>query len=196
MRFVLALAVIVSAPGTAALAQSATDAALTGRVAAVGGLLSGIATLARQTGLGEEQGSTGIRKTMEAVTSASESQSLALAKAGVAREYATTSRTCPEVSAGRAFHRGEADAGMAANGLSASDAGQVLAGVDPLRRDVDADGTQGGEKAALLSIGMPLPAVPARSNAVSDEAARIASLRRAARVMTARYAIVSATEAQ
>jgi fluoride ion exporter CrcB/FEX len=198
MRMVLIFAVtgMVLLGNTAARAQAATEAAMGTRIVAINGLLGGFATLARQTGLTEEQRATQSRKTMEAATSTIESQTLAIAKADVAREYATTSRTCPEVSAGRAYYRGGSDAQVAAGGLATTDALRLAGGIDPMRRLDDDDEPQGGTQAALLSVGMPLPPVTAPSNAAADEARRAGELRRAARVMAARYAITGTTEVQ
>lgn len=178
----------------AAYAQSATDSALATRIAAIGGLLSGIGTLARQTSLSEEQVSVEMRKSVEAHAGMTESQRLALEKLPAAREYATSRRTCPEVSAGRAGNRSVEDAGMAGRGLADLDARRAFAGVGPVPAD-SGDHETGGERAALLVVGMPLPPVTPASASVASQARRWGELRRAANVMAARYAIAGAREA-
>lgn len=176
-----------------AYAQSATDSTLASRVAAVGGLLSGIGTLARQTSLSEEQVSVEMRKSVEAYAGATASQRLALAKLPAAREYATSRRTCPEVSAGRAGNRSVDDAGMAGRGLADSDARRAFAGVGPVPVGGEDEGT-GVETAALLSVGMPLPPVTPASASAASQTRRWGELRRAANVMAARYAIAGERE--
>ncbi|WP_395675543.1 hypothetical protein [Inquilinus sp.] len=191
----LALGGATMAPALA-FAQSATDAALAGRIAAINGLLSGIGTLARQTELSEEQVSVQARKSMEGLVSATEAQRLALAKLGAARERATSARTCPEVSAGRAGERNARDAGMAGAGLAQADARRASAGINPLDPPDPADASSGGEMAALVAVGMPLPPVEPRSASVAGEVRRWSDLRRAASVMAARYAVAREWEGQ
>lgn len=185
---VAVLASLAIAPETRA--QSATDTALAARIATVDGLLSGIATMTRQTGLSEEQVSAQLRKSVEGFAGATESQRLALAKLPAAREYATSRRTCPEVSAGRAGNRSVDDAGMTGRSLAKSDARRALTGVGP----VPEIGEDGGERATLLAVGMPLPPVTPASASTANQIRRWGELRRAASVMAARYAVAAERE--
>lgn len=186
---VAALASLAIAPETRA--QSATDSALAARIATVDGLLSGIATMTRQTGLSEEQVSVQLRKSVEGFAGATESQRLALAKLPAAREYATSRRTCPEVSAGRAGNRSVDDAGMMGRSLANSDARRAFAGVGPVP---EAGDEEGGERATLLAVGMPLPPVTPASASTANQVRRWGELRRAASVMAARYAVAAERE--
>lgn len=169
----------------AAMAQSATDGALAIRRGALGQATSAAGVLARQVGMSGDNDAVSTRKAMEAAVSSIASQQVAIERLVLPGDLATSARVCPQTDAVRAGNRAAGDAVALGRGLADQDARTVWIGGDD-RTVVPEERSAGGMADSVVTVGMPLPGVPAISNSAASEGARVGALRRAASVQTAR----------
>jgi len=169
----------------AAMAQSATDGALAIRRGALGQATSAAGVLARQVGMSGDNDAVSTRKAMEAAVSSIASQQVAIERLVLPGDLATSARVCPQTDAVRAGNRAAGDAVALGRGLADQDARTVWIGGDD-RTVVRKERSAGGMADSVVTVGMPLPGVPAISNSAASEGARVGALRRAASVQTAR----------